>query len=221
MKFFNRTPDHHNEHNKKECSCGDRQGLFLNKRQANHALALLLLLSIFIFVAGYFWGQHTAVDQLLHSVERDSFADQIYYSMCSLYDQKDEESNEPDVVSGNEEISSEEQRGVGVEQSATTNIAAIQTPATYVPDTKHNKAQYYAQLAGFSSQQVAQQVVKRVASKGITVKVQPRQSKTARNNIVRWYQVVTKDFNNRASLEAEVGRIKRYEALHDVRIVKR
>lgn len=73
-----------------------KRGLHLEKKQLNRTIAILIILGVALFIGGYFLGQHVATDQVLNAVERDSFADQIYYSMCSAQEQKEEEEESED-----------------------------------------------------------------------------------------------------------------------------
>jgi hypothetical protein len=218
MEWFNQQND---SQNSQPCSCNKRGGIFIDKRQLNRTIALFLLVGVFIFVGGYFWGQRTATDQMLNVVERDSFADQIYYSMCSMYDLKDDESNEPDVVSGIEEETeraSEQQQVANGPSSAPTEVKVEPAQATYTPAKPVKK--YFAQLVGFGSAVPAQQLVDRLAKKSIKVVVQKRQSKTAKGKVVNWYQVVTPQFTDKNDLNKVVATIKKIEKIHDVRIVE-
>jgi hypothetical protein len=218
MKFFNnKKPEHGSE--TKECSC--KQAVFIiNKQQASRLGALMLVVAVFVFIGGYFWGQHTAVEHLLNSIERDSFADQIYSSMCSLYDQRDDESNEPDVVSGEEDIESPKEHVTSAIQTE------LGTTATYAPDIPsvhikpHNSKKFYAQLIGFGQERSAQQLVARLEKKGISTKVHKRLSQTRRGKTIPWYQVVTLEYADKAVLQAVLDRIKNYEKLHDIKIVE-
>lgn len=201
------------------CLC-KRGGVSLEKRQLSRLLALFFLVLCFAFLGGYFWGQKVATDQLLNVVERDSFADQIYYSMCSMYDLKDDESNGPDVVSGEEE----EDPGINEQQTNIPSGAVAQTkaepaPTTYAPVVKATK-QYKAQLAGFGSLNAAQQLVSRLQKKNIKVLIDKRQSRTVKGKGVNWYQVVTPPHASKDGLNTVVANIKKVEKLHDVRIVE-
>ena len=73
----------------------------LNQRQLSLLVAGLLALSFFIFISGYFLGKKRAAEEFSYKADQESLADQIYSSMCVLYDAKDEsedvEENEQEV----------------------------------------------------------------------------------------------------------------------------
>src|SRR5688572_7148733 len=83
---------------KDECICKTSSGLFITKRQASAITSTFLFLIMFILIFGYFWGQKKAIEEFTNKVVNDSFADQVNYSMYSLYgdssavDVEDEES---------------------------------------------------------------------------------------------------------------------------------
>lgn len=221
----------HSDQLQQGCVCKDNAGIFLDKRQISRITALLLLIGIFIFIGGYFWGQRVATDQLLNVVERDSFADQIYYSMSSMYDLKDDESNEPDVVSGedasaDEALAKEEEGEQGPADAKGDEQRVVQDSSTYSSVTAGkkpstgNKKEYFAQLVGFGYARPAQQLVDRLRTKGIAVSCQKRQSKSAQGKVVSWYQVVTSRFSEKKDLLAVVAKIKKHEKIHDVRVVE-
>lgn len=207
------------DHSEKKCLCESKNHLCIDRHQTSRIVALLLIIACFIFVAGYFWGQRTAIDQLLNTVERDSFADQIHYSMCSIYDQKDEENGDQEPT--NNEDDSEQSENEGNEPEVTIEVVADakKTEKTEIKQINESK-KYVAQLAGFGSEKNAQQLVQRLHIKGITVSLKKRQSKTARGKVVPWYQVTTQEYADSNELDDVVKKIKRHEKLHDIKIVE-
>jgi septal ring-binding cell division protein DamX len=200
-----------------------KKGLCLDKHQSSRLVALLLLIACFVFVAGYFWGQKTAIDQLLNSVERDSFADQIQYSMCSMYDQKDDESSEPDAVSGDEETEQGDAQ-IASQQERQESASEI-TPSTYAaaaakPAQKDGHKKWCAQLAGFGAEKQARNLIVRLERKGINVELRTRHSRTARGKMIPWYQVVTRQYDSRQALDEVVTKISKYEKIRGIQIVE-
>jgi hypothetical protein len=225
MKIFGFGSDHQSETtgSEKKCMCAGKEGLFLEKTVLNRLFAVAIVCALFIFVAGYFWGKKTATDQLITAIEKDSFADQIYYSMCSIYDQKDDDGAEPDVVSGEEEgegtdaqengsaVSAPEEK----ESSTVTPAAAAPKPKIAQKPTKR----YQANLAGFGSQQAAQQFVATLSKNNIKTKICKRSSKTARGRAVNWYQVVSDEYTDKVAFTQMVKNAKRCGKLRDVGVV--
>lgn len=186
------------------CGCHGAGGICIDRRLLSRVIAFLLLLGSFIFVAGYFWGQRVAVDQLINAVERDSFSDQMYYSICSLYDSdnKEEEDEEGETVTPEETSTEEEEE------------AAVQ------PVVQPVGKQYVAQLAGYSQLGQAQQLKQRLAHRGVQTNVQKRSSATRRGKVVVWYQVVTEPQADRAALDKTVELVKKAEKIREIKIVE-
>lgn len=55
----------------------DQNGIYITKKQASIASALLVFLSIIIFIAGYFWGKQSSLDNFTQKTSQDSFNDQV------------------------------------------------------------------------------------------------------------------------------------------------
>ncbi|MBN1549521.1 SPOR domain-containing protein [Candidatus Babeliales bacterium] len=196
-------------------SSQEKHGVVIHPKYLSRIVALFLLTSCCVFLGGYFWGQRTAIDQLLNSIERDSFADQVYYSMCAAYDQRDYESNGPDAV--RDEVAAE----VVQAQNETTACDGIKNKVEPVTTAPEQAGRFYAQLAGFGTQKAAEKLVRKLQSQGILTEVSRRVSKTAKGKTIAWYQVITPDYLTKDSLEATINEIKTHERLHDVRVIKR
>lgn len=74
-----------------QCVCDQNYSLRINARQLGLIVAGFLVVNSVAFVAGFFWGKKSVVEAFSQRIEQDSFADQIYYSMCSYYDTYPEE----------------------------------------------------------------------------------------------------------------------------------
>jgi hypothetical protein len=197
------------------CRCSGSRGLFLDQRQLNRTLAMSIITGLFLFLGGYFWGQHAAVDQVLNNVERDSFADQIYYSMCPANEAKEE--GETADTESDEETEAKP-------QGVTTPTVVVEVPeieiATSQPVAETNKT-YFAQLAGFGHNQTAQRYAQRLQHRGFQVHVVKRMSKSARGRGVSWYQVVTDDFTDKGVAEKTVALLKSQERLNDIKLLEK
>ena len=180
-------------------------GIFLDRKQINQTIAVAIVVGIFLFLGGYFWGQHTAIDQVLNAVERDSFADQIYYSMCPANEAKEENTDTADTA--DEET----------EEQAPSEAQPQETPQPQVAESK----KFFGELAGFGTHQNAQRCAHRLEQKGFKVQVVKRISKSARGRTVAWYQVTTEDFADKAIAEQTIARMKALERLGDVKILER
>ena len=175
--------------------------LYITSRQVSLVAASIILLSFFIFIAGYFLGQRKALEQFTQSVEQDAFADHIYSNMYALYDMQQAHGQQVTP----EQPSAPDER---------TKLAHKTTPEQK-PVNKH----YYAQLIGFGTSRAAARFVERVQQKNMSVKVKERHSKTAQGKKIIWYQVVSDSFSSKDDLMAFVVKIKKEERLKDIRIV--
>lgn len=184
----------------------NKRGLHLEKKELNRTIALLIIIGVALFIGGYFLGQHTATEQVLNSVERDSFADQIYYSMCSAQEQKDEDDDEPaDEESAGDQQSAEVNKEQAVEQSK---------------EIKSQKV-YYAQIAGFGHQKTAEKYAQQLKNRGFKVHVMKRISRSARGRSVSWYQVVTDDFHDIHEGERVISLLRVQENLRNIELIEK
>jgi len=194
-----------------ECYCSDSNGFYLTKRQASVATSISIILLTLMLVIGYLWGQRNAIGEFTSKVVNDSFADQVNYSMHSMYkennaadeDETEEKENELEEVNP-------EKQSIKKEIDAPVQVQQINN----VPGLKH-----YAQLVGFGSRKNAEQFVNKLQKKGYTIVLIPRKSKTANNKVITWYQAVTEKFDNKADLEKVVDEIKVSERLNDIKFM--
>jgi hypothetical protein len=153
-------------------------------------LISFLVIIMSVFIAGYYWGKKSAVEQLMESLDQEAFADKIYTSMCSW----DESANEAkDKTSEVESDVEEEDEAKG--------------------------ALYSAQLAGFGSQKAAESYQLRLHHKGIAAQVMERISFTAGGKQKKWYQVVTQALE-KSAIEDIVRRLEQEDKLTSVQITE-
>lgn len=216
---------------------GDKSGFFLTSRRVSWLFSAVILFSFFVFITGYFLGKHHAVEKFYHKIEQDSFADHIYYSMCSLYDKGGIENNNG---GGTEAVATDsdgedQEKGSGLELSMQGALTLVPASAigkkvdsgdcTTITDKEGQKteekeqAQYYAELVGFGTETAAEKFADELKKKNITVLVKRRHSKTARGRVTTWYQVISETFSNKGDLMAFVDDVSTRERLKDVRIV--
>ncbi len=222
------------------CQCSDKSGVFLTSRRVSWLVSLIVLFCFFIFIAGYFFGKKNAVEKFYHKIEQDSFADHIYYSMCSMYDKGSTENNngggtEAPILDteGEDAGKSPALASVPVTQvqgaqpqapaSNTKKIIAAENQTASadkkIKREEKEQAQYYAELVGFGTKIAAQKFADQLRKKKITVLVKNRHSKTARGRVTTWYQVVSETFSDKNDLMAFVDDVSARKRLKDVRIV--
>jgi len=173
----------------------------ITNRHIGWVVAIIIVISIGSFSVGYFWGEKKAAGRFVAKVEQDALADQVFSSVCSLYENDTELDSHVDN-GPNEQPNQEEDKNSEKQL-----------------EDQEPQIVFYAQLVGFGTSKKAKQFVERLAKKGTNVHMRERMSKTARGKKIRWYQVVTEPYTEKNELIALVEKVKRDERLHDVRIV--
>lgn len=184
----------------------------LTQRQLSLLVAGLLAFSFFIFIGGYFLGKKRAAEEFSYKADQDSLADQIYSSMCVLYDTKDEsedsEENEPEseISENSENLEKNEEILPEVENST-------QTQETFGP-------KYFAALAGFSSTTLAdgKKMLNRLKARGFDVQLIERSSKSVKGEAHIWYQIITASYSNKEELQQIVSQIAKLEHIKEKNI---
>ncbi len=215
---------------KVHCVCTRLDGLFMPSRQLSMVLAAFLLVLFLSFMGGYFLGKKHIVDDFVLKVEQDSFADQIYSSLCLLGDQ------DPEVLRA-ERDEAEEQEDQQVAQGESSELsqgaAASQTALLDVTQEQEEKSlennetivkkpagkQYYAQLVGFGSATAAQKFAAAMNKKKLPVRIKERESVSGKGKRKVWYQVVTQAFSDRNLLADLVDRIAKEGKIKGVQIL--
>jgi hypothetical protein len=191
--------DHSSELNTTQtvCVCKSVHGLFIPNRHLSILIALFMSIFVGTFLVGYFWGKRIALGSLIEKVTKDSFADQIYTSVCSLYDQYPESSTTDQISVSPEEASETEQ------------LSTAEKP----------EKQYYAQVIGFGDIKNAQDFVARAKHKGFELTVEKKVSKTTKGKSIVWYQVVTAPVVNYDEMKNIVDRISKEEKIKGAQII--
>jgi hypothetical protein len=190
--------------------------LALTARQISLLSSGILLSCFFIFISGYFLGKKNASEQFLYKIEQESLADQIYSSMCILSDKDEIESNEDGDANESDGEETENEQDSTTIQADNSQVAENQE-IKLTPQVKGPL--YFAQLAGFGSQETANKFALKLKAQGYPVTVVERSSKTAKGKTVFWYQVVTEKFEKKDDLITLVNTIKKSERLNGVQMV--
>lgn len=196
------SPELRNKIEQTTCVCTSSKGLFVPNRQISLLVALCIMIVTTTFLVGYFWGKRTAVYTLIEKVSHDSFADQIYTSVCSLYDQSPESSEQ--VTESQQTVASAEEVSAHVAQEQSTAVTE-----------KH----YYAQLVGFGDAKNAERFIARAKQKGFDLSIEKKISKTTKGKTIVWYQVVTAPVASYEDMKNIVDRISKEERLKGAQIV--
>lgn len=188
------------------CHCGT-DALVITKRSASSIVSGVLIVTFFIFIAGYFWGHQQALQEFTESIEQQSFADQIHYSLSCCADDR------PSLYSYNDSAEQEEEIEQPVADTQPENQIAVEKPR---PEPSEK---FFAQLVGFQSKEKAYQCMQQISNKGGKVKVAKRSSKTSKGKLYTWYQVVTSSYSSKNELLDHIATIRQIVKLHDVQIV--
>jgi len=196
----------------------ESSGLFFTNRQVGWIVSGITMFCFFVFMGGYFLGKKKAVEKFYSKIKEDSFADHVYYSMCSLYDKQGELVEQHD-----EQV---EDVVVAQEDGAEAIIAQSEIPSAEqggqsesLQAVKEECSQFYAELIGFGTHRAARKFADKLLAENISVSVKKRKSKTSRGKMITWYQVVTETFSDKSDLMALVDDVSSQERLKDVRIV--
>lgn len=177
-----------------------KHSIEFTQQQLIGLIAALFICFLFMFMAGYYWGKKSAVEQLSVQFDQESFADRIYSSMCMLYDNYDEDSGEADEAS-----ITESENGMEVPEQESTEL--------------DKKPLYSAELVGFSSLTHAQRYLANLLSQNIKAHIAERISVGRKGVKLIWYQIVT-DPSEHDVVIALVEKLKIRDKLRDVKIVE-
>jgi len=194
----------------------EKRGLFLTNRHVSWILSFFIIMSFFVFIAGYFFGKKKAVEKFYKKIDQDSLADHIYYSVCSIYDNGNDlkqESTEASMDASCEKKSPQEDKKKKKE-------LVVKKIESFKEENKTSQENYYAELIGFGTARAANKFVAKMKKQGFSVALKRRKSRSSKGKTIIWYQVITEKFDNKSDLIAFVDIIKDKERLKGVRILQ-
>lgn len=202
--------------------------LVLDRKSVSRIIASMLLLGFFVFIAGYFLGKKKAIETFAAKVEQESFADQITYSLNTLYDEKQphtiiqevevEEDIDAEILGAIPQLPVQA-KAVQKPSEAATSMQPTQSKPAVAPKPVVSDMRYQAQLAGGNKKNM-QAFADRLAKHGIPVEIKRRVSKTAKGDTIIWHQAVSAPYMDKQALELLVDRVKKIEKIGDVRIIE-
>jgi hypothetical protein len=209
-----------------ECACRT-QALVIPRKQVSLITACLLLIGLFTFVGGYFFGYSKASNQLCINAEQELFSDAVDHSLIKQFGgtaaenlQDDQELCQETVSDGQAEapvagpvplMLSQNSESVSVKKSEETVVANQKTA--------ENSKKYQALLFGGTQQQV-HNFVEKMKKRGLPVEEKRRVSISKKGVRRAWYQAVTEPFGTKNQVQAVVDTIKQYERLKDINIIE-
>jgi hypothetical protein len=143
--------------------------------QITGLIAAMLMLYVVTFLAGYFWGKKSALEEFAEQIKNESFSDKVYASLCALYDQPADAGTNQTQAQSVDELPQGESIINGQEQEEKEKPTGV----------------FVAQLIGYGTEKQAQLYVKALERRGIAADVVTRTSATSRGKKRVWYQVVT------------------------------
>jgi len=220
----------------------DSNGIFITKKQASVTTAILVLLGLLIFIAGYFWGKQSMLDGFTQKTSQESFNDQVDYLLTMQSFAAKHGSLPEDLSEQQEELAEQENLKTddvvallknmpdALEQSGKAEIievvvkpVAVQPvkPATVdaVPSTT---GKHFAALAGFAKKASAVAMVNRLKKYKIDLELKTKVSKSASGKSTKtWYQVITKKYDTKDEVASVVDQVVSIEHIKrkDIKIV--
>ena len=202
----------------------DQNGIYITKKQASVSAAVLIILSLLLFVAGYFWGKQSVIDGFTQKTSQESFNDQVDYLLTmqsfaaknggllpdASADEKDQEL--PDAL----EEGAEEAKPAVVPTVAVVEQKTVEKPKVV------QKGKHFAAIAGFAKKSSALQLVARLKQRHIDVVLKTKTSRSASGKAHKtWYQVVTPTYDSIEQVQALVDKILMFEKIKrsDIKIV--
>lgn len=190
----------------KSCHCGDPATLIIDRYSASRVLAGLILVSFFVFAAGYFLGKRSLAQEAMLDTERAAFADHVSFALNA--------SQDTDVP-----VETPRAQEVVVSQPIqTVHVDKDMSVPQPVPAVIDKGLQHRALLFGGTKKAVTE-FTQRLQQRGIVVEVRERTSKTAKGKTRYWYQAVTAPYTNKDDLTALVATITNLEKLKNVEII--
>ncbi len=208
----------------------DKNNLLVVSRKAlSWILAGLILSGALTFGAGYFMGYRHALTNVQNQINQTNLTDQAAQSVQLLDESTDQDVivNASDKWDGDlemEQVLPTAQSPIQAQSESSVIVSAKSVDPAYVTEELGaetlavNSANYYAELIGFGYQKAAQDFVNKAKRKGYPVIMVEKTNRSSKGKAVRWYQVVTEPFADKAKLEQLVKTIRRTEHLQGIKI---
>lgn len=161
----------HEQHKK-----GGAQGSRGWQKQVSWMLSGAVLACFFVFMTGYFVGQHRALYLFTQKIEQESLQDQIYSSLCALYDTDEGDAQANLLPQASDEMALDDHN---TEYGQWPEVAVQSIPQQSTESDAGSS--YYAQLIGFGTYKAAERFVSRLAQKDIKAIIK----KTSKQNYLR------------------------------------
>ncbi len=208
----------------------DQYGLHLTKKEASISVTILTILTLLVFLTGYFWGKKSAIEGFAQKAAQDSLNDHADYMLTmQTFAAKNGTSIEELGIEDKNQSIADQALPDALEEVAVKEISTAE-PVSHIASSsklptmqkKSKNMQHYALLAGFGKKSLAQQMVDRLQKRNISVRLKTRISKSASGKSSKtWYQVVTLPYDTVQEVQDVVDRIVRHEKIRhrDIKII--
>lgn len=197
--------------------------IYITKKQASVTVALLVFLSVLIFIAGYFWGKQSMLEEFTQKTSQESFNDQVDYLLTmqsftakhgALPDRDESAENKekslesiPDALEENEKDEEVIKKPEAPIVLPNKKIITESKPSSVAVSIEQSK-KHFAALAGFGKKTSAETMINRLKKHKIDLELKTKVSKSASGKGTRtWYQVVTKPYLDKDEVQRIVDRV--------------
>lgn len=210
----------------------DQNGIYITKKQASITAAILVILSLLLFVGGYFWGKQSVIDGFTQKTSQESFNDQVDYllTMQSFaaknggvmpegFDSEKEGKVEDLLKSLPDAL---EERDLSKATKTEPSVEKESESAKSISSKAIKAYTHYAALAGFSKKASAIQLAQRLKKHNVQVEIKTKTSKSSSGKSKRvWYQVITMSYESVQDVQQVVDKILMFEKIKrsDIKIV--
>lgn len=186
----------------------------MTEQEVTWLVAAVLLMVVFSFVGGVYYGKWQAAADVVDHIERESFADRVYYALAGGHIATGEEEEYDTAFDENND---DDMRGISDNHDTVGEEAKQHPNAERVPEPEPEQPHYKAQLAGFGTRKAAYAYYTKLKNRGFAADIDERLSTTKKGKHVTWFQVVIVDTKD--ALTSMVERLKKDDKLTNVPIV--
>lgn len=186
------------------------KSIVMTENEITWLVAAVLLMIVFSFVGGVYYGKWQAAADVVNHIERESFADRVYYALSGSH-----------VVTGGEDEGGFNEGYNNPDDNTMHNDSAtpeeIEDSGDSVEEDLAPVSRYKAQLAGFGTKNAAHAYCTKLKKRGIAADIDERVSRTKKGKRITWFQVVVVD--EKEVLDRIVERLKKDDKLTNVPII--
>lgn len=210
------------------CMSSHKDQILLSKRQASMIMASMIIVSLFVFITGYFLGKRTVMNDFSSNVTQAALHDQIDYLLTaqSLETSSNDNTNDVDDSIATheqeekvEKIESPEKNDIVHEPYHALPAKSLQKEEVLIVSPEHGqdvqKDQQYACLIGFGTKAAANAFVARLKKHHVSVILKTIISKSASGKTRTWFQAITPTYDSAQELHTVVNKVKRLEHIRD------